>query len=107
MLNLLINAGRKLFICFDTLKELGQEVLDLALQASFHRTTVTAHERMKSITGALQLDTFFFSITALFFGPDANSPRFPLHHVRLNTSPNMKPHAKQFVCEVFLGKLKS
>ncbi len=107
MLNLLINARRQLFICFDTLKELGQEVLDLALETSLHMATVTAYGQMMSIIGALQLDTFFSSITALFPGPDANSPRFPPQHVRPNTLPNMKSHSKQFGCEVFLGKLES
>ncbi len=107
MLNLLINAGRQFFICFDTLKELGREVLDLALKNSLHMATVTANERMMSITGTLQLDTFFSSITALFPGPATNSPRFPPQNLKPNISPNMKLYAKQFGCEAFLGKLES
>ena len=101
MLNILINAERQLFICFDTLKELGQEVLDLALETPFQMATMTANGRIISITGALKLDTIFSSITALFPRTAANSLRFPYPNARPNTSSNMKPNVKQFGCEVF------
>lgn len=65
---------------------------------------VIAYEQMIFIIDVLQLDMFFYLITAPFFRPAASNWQSLLQHIKPNILLNAKPHAKQSCYEIFVEK---